>query len=164
MRVTLTVNGDPKHLDLEARRTLVDALRGECGVTSAHVDCSDGTCGACTVLVDGAAARSCLMLAVQGDGARVLTAEGLPAGHPLQPALAAGDAAQCAVCVPGLVMLAAATLDDHPAPEELSRLLAGNICRRPTHGVAQQAVLQALSRQLEPCSPAPPAAASPPAR
>jgi carbon-monoxide dehydrogenase small subunit len=164
MRVTLTVNGNAKDLDLEARRTLADALRDEYGVTSAPVGCSDGTCGTCTVLVDGEAVRSCLILAVQGDGARVLTVEGLPADHPVRRALAADDPAQCTVCVPGLVMLAAAALKDDPAPEELSRLLAGNICRRPGHAAARQAVVRALSCRLGPCSPAPPAAVSRPAR
>jgi carbon-monoxide dehydrogenase small subunit len=150
VRVTLAVNGDRIALDLEPRLTIADALREECGLTSAHLDCTDGTCGACTVLFDGEAIRSCLVLAVQGDGAHLRTVEGLAVDHPLRAALSAADAAECGVCLPGLVLLAAGAMERDPGlagdPERLHRLLISNVCRRTGHETARQAVIRAASR------------------
>jgi aerobic-type carbon monoxide dehydrogenase small subunit (CoxS/CutS family) len=104
MRVTLTVNGERRDLDIEPRRTLADALREDCGLTGTHLACEHGVCGACTVIVDGEAVRSCLMFAVQCDGAAVRTVEGLAhdgTPHPLQEAFSAEHALQCGFCTPG---------------------------------------------------------------
>src|SRR4051794_2453529 len=107
MRVTVIVNGSGNDLDLDAGATLAGALRDDCGVASAHQGCTDGTCGACTVLVDGEAIRSCLMLAVQCDGARVQTVEGLSPDDPSRAGPAADTREACPACAPGRVMLAA---------------------------------------------------------
>ncbi|MEU7876028.1 (2Fe-2S)-binding protein [Dactylosporangium sp. NPDC049140] len=131
MRITLTVNDRAYELDVPPRRTLADALREDCGLTGTHLGCEHGVCGACTVLVDGDAVRSCLMFAVQCDGARVRTVEGLD--HPLQAAFSAEHALQCGFCTPGFLMLATGALESDPAvfddPERLRELLTSNLCR-----------------------------------
>ena len=133
--VTLTVNGERHDLLLEPRWTLADALREQCGLTGTHVGCEHGVCGACTVIVDGQAVRSCLMFAVQAQGHAIVTVEGLaePDGtlHPLQRAFIAHHALQCGYCTPGFLMLAAATLHDDPDidDEALKDVLASNLCR-----------------------------------
>jgi len=106
--VTFTLNGAVQRIRVEARRTLVDAIREECGATGTHTGCEHGVCGACTVLLDGVAVRSCLMFAVQADGRQVRTVEGLAAGgalHPLQQAFIDHHALQCGYCTPGFLML-----------------------------------------------------------
>src|SRR5262249_19043296 len=110
-----TVNGHPYELDVEPRRTLADALRDDCGLTGTHLACEHGVCGACTVLVDGDAVRSCLLLAVQCDGTAVRTVEGLTAPdgtlHPLQRAFSEQHALQCGFCTPGFLMLIVEALE-----------------------------------------------------
>src|SRR5580658_4346336 len=104
-------------MSVEARRTLADALREDLSLTGTHLGCEHGVCGACTVMVDGQAVRSCLMFAVQAQGMRIVTVEGLagPGGlHPLQRAFIAHHALQCGYCTPGFLMLAAATLQETP--------------------------------------------------
>jgi carbon-monoxide dehydrogenase small subunit len=131
VRITLTVNDRAYELDVPPRRTLADALREDCGLTGTHLGCEHGVCGACTVLVDGEAVRSCLMFAVQCDGARVRTVEGLD--HPLQAAFSAEHALQCGFCTPGFLMLATGALESDPAvfddPERLRELLTSTLCR-----------------------------------
>jgi carbon-monoxide dehydrogenase small subunit len=133
--VELTVNGHPREMRVEARKTLADALREDLGLTGTHLGCEHGVCGACTVLVNGAAIRSCLMLAVQARGAEVLTIEGLesPDGqlHPLQQAFRESHSFQCGFCTPGFVMSALAFLEEQPSPSEaeIREALSGNICR-----------------------------------
>ncbi|MER7283152.1 (2Fe-2S)-binding protein [Dactylosporangium sp. NPDC000244] len=136
MRVVLTVNGSAFELDVPPRRTLADALREECGLTGTHLGCEHGVCGACTVLVDGEAVRSCLMFAVQCDGRAVRTVEGLERDgleHPLQAAFSAEHALQCGFCTPGFLMLVAGALESDPAvlddPQRLRELLTSNLCR-----------------------------------
>ena len=136
MRVTPVVNGQPRTLDADPRTTLAGALRG----TSVHAGCTDGTCGACTVLVDGEPVRSCLVLAAQSGGAQVLTLEGLPPGHRLRKVR---EADQDSPCLPGLIMLAAGA-QDHDL-EELRALLAGNVCRCSGHEALREAVVQAAA-------------------
>jgi carbon-monoxide dehydrogenase small subunit len=120
---------------VEARRSLADFLREDLALTGTHVGCEHGVCGACTVLLDGAPVRSCLLLAVQADGAEVKTVEGLapPDGglHPLQAAFQAHHGLQCGFCTPGILMSAQAFLDEHPAPTaiEIREMLAGHLCR-----------------------------------
>ena len=107
--VTFTVNGDERVIRVVPRRTLADALREDCGLTGTHLGCEHGVCGACTVLVDDTPVRSCLMFAVQVEGTRVRTVEGLAAGdklHPLQQAFWDHHGLQCGFCTPGFLMLA----------------------------------------------------------
>ncbi|MCW2879455.1 MAG: 2Fe-2S cluster binding protein [Sphaerisporangium sp.] len=154
MNIALTVNGRAHRLDLEPRRVLADVLREDCGLTGTHLGCEHGVCGACTVLVDGEAVRSCLLLAVQCDGRSVRTVEGLagPDGepHPLQRAFSAEHALQCGFCTPGFLMLAAGALESDPTiaadPERLRELLTSNLCRctgyEPIRRAIQRALLQ----------------------
>jgi carbon-monoxide dehydrogenase small subunit len=151
MRVGLTVNGQPRVLEVEPRRTLADALREDCGLTGTHLGCEHGVCGSCTVLLDGAAVRSCLLFAVQCEGADVRTVEGLapPGGpeHPLQRAFRAEHALQCGFCTPGFLMLAAGALADDPAiatdSDRLRDLLTSNLCRCTGYDAIQRAVMRA---------------------
>ncbi len=133
--VTMTINGRPHSGIVEARISLADFLRDEAGYTGVHVGCEHGVCGACTVIVDGKAVRSCLMLAVQAEGAEIKTAEGLAAPdgalHPVQQALLDEHALQCGFCTPGVVMTLAALTGDgnKPTEEELLAAMSGHICR-----------------------------------
>jgi carbon-monoxide dehydrogenase small subunit len=134
-RIELTVNGRREVGTVEARVSLADFLRGEAGYTGVHLGCEHGVCGACTVVVDGRAVRSCLMLAVQADGASVTTAEGLAAPdgtlHPVQQAMRDEHALQCGFCTPGVVMTLAALTGGNQAPSEDALLgaMSGHICR-----------------------------------
>jgi aerobic carbon-monoxide dehydrogenase small subunit len=132
--LVLTVNGQRYETRVEARRTLADALRDDCGLTGTHLGCEHGVCGACTVLVDGQPVRSCLMFAVQAEGAAIRTVEGLANGdelHPLQQAFWDHHGLQCGFCTPGFLMLAAGVLEAQPeiGDEELRHVLASNLCR-----------------------------------
>ncbi len=132
--VALTVNGRRYALRLEPRRTLLDAIREECGLTGTHMGCEHGVCGACTVLVDGEPVRSCLIFAVQAEGSSVRTVEGLAEGgtlHPLQRAFIEHHGVQCGFCTPGFLMLAAGVLEREPdiGDEELLDVLSSNLCR-----------------------------------
>jgi aerobic carbon-monoxide dehydrogenase small subunit len=134
VHVELTVNGQIYGLSLEPRWTLADVLRDECGLTGTHLGCEHGVCGACTVMADGRAVRSCLMFAVQAQGMQIVTVEGLaePGGlHPLQQAFIDHHALQCGFCTPGFLMLAAATLMERPDidDEAMIDILASNLCR-----------------------------------
>jgi carbon-monoxide dehydrogenase small subunit len=133
--VQLTVNGHDAEARVEPRVTLADFLREECGLTGTHLGCEHGVCGACTVLVDGAAVRSCLMFAVQARGAEVTTIEGIAgldgALTDLQEAFRAEHGLQCGFCTPGFVVSVTAFLRDHPNPtdREIKEALSGNLCR-----------------------------------
>ena len=132
--VTFTVNGDERVIRVEPRRSLADALREDCGLTGTHLGCEHGICGACTVLVDDQPVRSCLMFAVQVEGARVRTVEGLAAAdklHPLQHAFWDNHGLQCGFCTPGFLMLAVSILERDPniAERELREALSSNLCR-----------------------------------
>lgn len=136
MRVSfqLSVNGRQRELNVEARKTLADALREDLGLTGTHLGCEHGVCGACTVLLNGEAVRSCLILAVQARNAEVLTIEGLAQDgqlHPVQQAFRESHSFQCGFCTPGFVMSTLAFLTDSPSPteEEIRVALSGNICR-----------------------------------
>jgi carbon-monoxide dehydrogenase small subunit len=133
-RIELTVNGVTRTATAEARMTLTDFLRDRLRLTGTHLGCEHGVCGACTVLFDGAAVRSCLMLAVQARGHEVVTVEGLADGdrmHPVQEAFWASHAFQCGFCTPGFVMSSVALLAESPDAEEqlIRETLSGNICR-----------------------------------
>jgi len=134
-RVCLRVNGREYAREVPQRLLLSDFLRYKLGLTGTHVGCEHGVCGACTVQLDGAPVRSCLMLAVQADGAAVTTVEGLAPGpdrlHPVQEAFRLEHALQCGFCTPGFLMTVTAFLREHPAPsdEEIRRELGGHLCR-----------------------------------
>jgi aerobic-type carbon monoxide dehydrogenase small subunit (CoxS/CutS family) len=135
MRVELTVNGQPRSADVDVRMTLADCLRGPLGLTGTHLGCEHGVCGSCTVLVDGDGVRSCLMLAVQADGAEVLTIEGLESAdgamHPIQQAFLESHSFQCGFCTPGFVMTVYELLEKQPRipSEDIRPALGGNLCR-----------------------------------
>ena len=131
---TLTVNGREHAIRVEPRKTLVDAIREDCGLTGTHIGCEHGVCGACTVILDGEAVRSCLMFAVQAAGKPIRTVEGLAEGgtlHPLQRAFIAHHGLQCGFCTPGFLMLAANALEQNPdiGDDDLLDLLSSNLCR-----------------------------------
>ena len=132
--ITLNINGRDHAIRVEARKTLVDAIRDDCGQTGTHIGCEHGICGACTVIVAGEAVRSCLMFAVQADSKPIRTVEGLAQGdklHPLQQAFIAHHGLQCGFCTPGFLMLAVSALEKNPGidDEELLDVLSSNLCR-----------------------------------
>ena len=132
--VTFTVNGETRMIRVEPRRSLADALREDCGLTGTHLGCEHGVCGACTVLVDNEPVRSCLMFAVQAEGARVRTVEGLATGdklHPLQQAFWDHHGLQCGFCTPGMLIGAEALLAGGgvPSRDTIRDHLSGNYCR-----------------------------------
>jgi carbon-monoxide dehydrogenase small subunit len=132
--ITLNINGQDYQVRVEPRRTLVDAIRDDCGQTGTHIGCEHGVCGACTIILDNEAVRACLMFAVQADGKRIRTVEGLADGdklHPLQSAFIAHHGLQCGFCTPGFLMLATNALETNPeiADEEILEVLSSNLCR-----------------------------------
>ena len=132
--IRISVNGVNHRLFIEVRRTLLDLLREDLGLTGTNVGCEHGSCGACTVLVNGKSARACLMLAVQANNREVSTVEGLARHgemHPLQQAFWDNQGLQCGFCTPGIVMSVHAMLHEnpHPSEEEIREGLSGNICR-----------------------------------
>ncbi|MBO9307930.1 (2Fe-2S)-binding protein [Thermomicrobium sp.] len=132
--ITLTVNGRSISAEVEARMTLADFLREQLGLTGTKLGCEYGVCGSCTVLWDGAAVRSCLVLAAQADGANLTTIEGLATGeamHPVQQAFWEHHGLQCGFCTPGMVLTAVALLEENPDPseQEIREALSGNLCR-----------------------------------
>ena len=134
MRITVEINGQAYEGDVEARTLLSDFIRHTAGLTGTKVGCEQGVCGACTVLLDGAAVRSCLMLAIQANGRVLKTVEGLSGEgglHPLQRAFHDTHALQCGFCTPGFLMSMEAFLREHPGADEgeLREALAGNLCR-----------------------------------
>jgi carbon-monoxide dehydrogenase small subunit len=152
--LALKVNGRSYEVRVEPRRTLADALREDCGLTGTHLGCEHGVCGACTVLVDGDPVRSCLMFAVQAEGAEIRTVEGLANGdrlHPLQQAFWDHHGLQCGFCTPGFLMLAAGVLEKQPSisDEELRHVLASNLCRCTGYQNIIKAV-RAAADQMQP--------------
>jgi carbon-monoxide dehydrogenase small subunit len=133
--VRTVVNGEAREATVEPRLTLADFLREVCHLTGTHLGCEHGVCGACTVLVNGAAVRSCLMLAVQADGAEITTIEGIANSDgtlsDVQQAFRDAHGLQCGFCTPGFVMSVTAFLRDHPQPsdQEIREALSGNLCR-----------------------------------
>ena len=146
--VKVTVNGRVYERLVEVRMMLADFIRQELDLTGTHLGCEHGICGACTVLFNGAAVRSCLMLAVQADGAELHTVESLADGdelHPLQRAFQDKHALQCGFCTPGFLMTARAFLEEKPLPtrEEVREAISGNICRCTGYQPIVDAILQA---------------------
>jgi carbon-monoxide dehydrogenase small subunit len=150
--VHVTVNGAIYERTVEARLTLADFLREELNLTGTHLGCEHGVCGACTILFDGEAVRSCLLLAVQADGAELATVEGLADGdtlHPLQQAFHEHHALQCGFCTPGFLMTAVAFLRDTPTPTEadVREAISGNICRCTGYMPIVEAVLHVSQKR-----------------
>jgi carbon-monoxide dehydrogenase small subunit len=146
--ISLTVNGRARAIDVLPHHTLLEVLRDDLGLTGTKECCLVGECGACTVLVDGLSVDSCLVLAVEADGASVTTVEGLATGdrlHPLQQAFLDHGAAQCGFCIPGQLIAGAALLAENPHPTrtEVEEGLAGNLCRCGGYGQIIDAVLAA---------------------
>ena len=152
--VRLSVNGHDTEAHVEPRMTLADFLRERCGLTGTHLGCEHGACGACTVLLDGAAIRSCLIFAVQAEEMEVTTVEGVasPDGElsPVQAALRECHGLQCGFCTPGFVMSITALLRDNPTPSEaeIREGLSGNFCRCTGY----QGIVNAVRRAAEPMS------------
>lgn len=132
--INLTVNGIKYEKEVEARKLLVDFIREDIGLTGTHIGCEHGQCGACTVVFDGKSLKSCLMFAVQADGAEILTVEGLAKDeklHPIQEAFWENHGLQCGYCTPGVLMSSYVLLKDNPQPseEDIREGITGNICR-----------------------------------
>jgi aerobic carbon-monoxide dehydrogenase small subunit len=152
--VALSVNGRSYALRLEARHTLLDAIRDECGLTGTHMGCEHGVCGACTVLLDGDPVRACLIFAVQAEGSVIRTVEGLAEGdalNPLQRAFIAHHGVQCGFCTPGFLMLATGILEREPGigGDELLEVLSSNLCRCTGYQGIVAAVRAALTELRE---------------
>jgi len=153
--IRLTVNGTVYERTVAVRMTLADFLREDLNLTGTHLGCEHGVSGACTILYNGAAVRSCLMLAVQADGAELITVEGLAQGdtlHPLQQAFQAHHALQCGFCTPGFLMTAYALLQEtpHPSADEVREAIAGNLCRCTGYAPIIQAIVHASGAALPP--------------
>jgi carbon-monoxide dehydrogenase small subunit len=150
--LTLLVNGEVHEIYAYPNMTLLEVLREELHLTGAKESCGQGACGACTVLLDGLAVRSCLLLACEAEGRQILTIEGLASGgklHPIQEAFVEHHAIQCGFCTPGMVLTAKALLDETPNPteEEIRSALAGNICRCTGYAKIVEAVKSAAARE-----------------
>ena len=152
MKVELDINRERHTVDVEPRLSLLDCLRDKLLLTGAHAGCEHGVCGACTVLVDGAAVRSCLMFAVQADGVAITTIEGLSPGpgelSPLQDAFCETHGMQCGYCTPAMILAAHALLADNPSPtrEEIVEAISANICRCTGYAQIVEAIALAAER------------------
>jgi len=147
-RIHLTVNGEQRELFIQPNQLLVDVLRDELGLTGTKKGCGSGDCGACTIIMDGHAVASCLILAVEADEADILTIEGLRKGeqlHPIQTAFIDFGAIQCGFCTPGMIMSAKSLLDSHPDPteEQIKVAISGNLCRCTGYKKIIEAILHA---------------------
>ena len=159
--ISLTVNGTRYEKEVEVRLTLADFIRHELGLTGTHLGCEHGVCGACTILLDGLSARSCLMLAVQADGHAILTVEGIAPSadqlHPLQEAFRDNHGLQCGFCTPGILTTLIEFLRDNPDPteQEVRIAISGNLCRCTGYQGIVNAALDAAKRlQAAPSLPA----------
>jgi carbon-monoxide dehydrogenase small subunit len=162
MRVELTVNGATHSLDIEERTTLLDCLRDKLGLKGAHAGCEHGVCGACTVLVDGAAVRSCLMFAPQAEGSSITTIEGVTPGpgelSPVQDAFCETHGMQCGYCTPAMILTAHALLAGNvqPSRDEIVEAISGNICRCTGYAQIIEAIALAAERMRGANAPAEP--------
>jgi len=149
MKLAFTLNGQPVEREVDPTRRVLDLLREDFGLTGSKEGCGEGECGACSVLLDGALANSCLLLAGQLQGASLRSIEGLAADDPLFEAFASKGATQCGICTPGMVVAARALLDREPVPsrERIREALAGNLCRCTGYVRIVDAVLAAARRE-----------------
>ena len=151
MEISVTVNGEKKRFAIAASDVLLDVLRRE-GYTGVKRGCGAGDCGACTVIVNGKAVNSCMMVAAQADGADITTIEGLAQGdelHPLQKAFLAHGAVQCGFCIPGMVLSAKAFLDEtpHPTEPEVREAIIGNLCRCTGYKKQLEAIMSVVEEK-----------------
>ncbi len=150
--ITVTINGESYTREVETRLTLADFIRHEIDLTGTHLGCEHGVCGACTILLDGLSARSCLMLAVQADGHEILTVEGIAPNddelHPLQQAFQDNHGLQCGFCTPGMLTTLLEFLGDNPDPteREVREAISGNLCRCTGYQGIVDAALDAAGR------------------
>jgi carbon-monoxide dehydrogenase small subunit len=150
LTISVSVNGTSYQRQVPVRMTLADFLRHELGLTGTHVGCEHGVCGACTILLDGRSARSCLMLAVQADEHEITTVEGLASGnqlHPLQEAFSKHHGLQCGFCTPGMLTTLVELLNDNanPTDAEIRLAISGNLCRCTGYETIVRAALEAAS-------------------
>ncbi len=148
-KISLMVNGENKTLDVEEDKRLLDFLRDDLGLIGVKEGCGEGECGACTVIMDGQAVVSCLVMAFQADGSHITTIEGLVKNgelHPIQKAFIDSGAVQCGFCTPGMILSAKALLDKNPHPtrEEIREGLSGNLCRCTGYNKIVDAVERAI--------------------
>jgi carbon-monoxide dehydrogenase small subunit len=153
-RLEVTVNGEPRGADVEARLLLVHFLRQTLGLTGTHVGCDTTSCGACAVLLDGVPVKSCTVLALQAQGAEITTVEGLAAGgqlHPIQQAFHEEHGLQCGYCTPGMMLTSVALLEENPSPsdEDVRWALSGQICRCTGYQNIVKAVQHAAAAMRE---------------
>jgi carbon-monoxide dehydrogenase small subunit len=146
--ISVTINGHVYTADCEARLTLADFIRHHCGLTGTHLGCEHGVCGACTIILDGRTARSCLMLAVQVDGSTITTVEGLSKGaelNPLQQAFWDNHGLQCGFCTSGMLICATELLEGNPDPtaQEVRECISGNLCRCTGYDTIVKSILGA---------------------
>jgi carbon-monoxide dehydrogenase small subunit len=151
LSLRLRVNGEPYELEVEPHRTLLEVVRDDLHLTGAKEGCGTGDCGACSMIVDGRLVTSCLLLALEANGADVLTIEGLARDgrlHPLQQAFLDHGAVQCGFCIPGMILAAKCLLDrnPHPSEEEIRHAIAGNLCRCTGYVKIVQAIAAAAER------------------
>ena len=154
-RISLAINGTTYEREVEARRLLIHFIRDDLELTGSHIGCDTGNCGACSVILDGELVKSCMLLAVQVDGASIRTVEGLAEGgelSPLQQAFHAHHALQCGFCTPGMLMSATSLLEHNPQPtdDEIRKGLQGNICRCTGYWNIIKAVKDASGQDVEP--------------
>jgi len=152
--IAVTVNGTRHERSVEPRLLLSDFLRHDLGLTGTHVGCEHGVCGACTVLLDGEAVRSCLVFAIQTDGHRVETVESLASNgtlHPIQQAFHDAHGLQCGFCTPGILMTLVPWLEEHPSPDEaeIREAISGNLCRCTGYANIVKAVQLAIARTAD---------------
>jgi carbon-monoxide dehydrogenase small subunit len=151
-RIKVTVNGQAHEAEVEVRLILADFLRQHLGLTGTHLGCEHGVCGACTILLDGHSARSCLLLAVQTDGRAITTVEGIARGpeemHPLQEAFRDSHGLQCGFCTPGMLTTLMEFLRDNPDPTEgeVREAISGNLCRCTGYQAIVEAAMDAAKR------------------
>ena len=143
--ISLTLNGQPRQIDVHPLKRLLDVLREDCGLTGTKEGCGEGECGACTVLVDGEAVVACLVPCAQVEGCEVTTIEGLSGDHPLQRAMMREVGAQCGICTPGVIMAAYPLVEGarRPTLQRVRETLAGNLCRCTGYEAIHRAVLGA---------------------
>ncbi len=150
-RISVTVNGEVYERDISPAKSLLDFLRNDLNLTGTKEGCGEGECGACTVVLGGRLVDSCLILAIEADGEKIETVEGIGRNgglHPLQRAFAEIGAAQCGFCTPGMLMAAKHLLDHNPSPtaEQVTKAIAGNLCRCTGYGAIVDAVLAAAKK------------------
>jgi len=153
-QLKLTVNGQSYELYVKPKALLVEVLRNELGLTGTKRGCNSGSCGSCTVILNGMAVKSCSILALQANGAEILTVEGLAEGeqlHPLQRAFLDYGAFQCGFCTPGMLMSAKALLDENPSPseEEIREAIQGNVCRCTGYNSIVRAIMAVAKGQYK---------------